>query len=565
MRLRPPRAQRTTVNPEYGETLVYSGWGSVLPWLWPWFVGPVLLGLAGLLRGMWAGRPWALVALTLATTGLAMLAYRSGRARGPLIRAGAVVGVAAAGTWVIAAVIAGPFTRPVLDFWVLGCLFGGMGTNLMRALRGDGMDGNGGWQNLGEYLGLPGSRTLSTRRDGERIRTVVEVAPGLQTQDDVVDNADRIASVFAVPANGVRVSPDLGNARRANVTIVPRDLLKEPTLWPGPSALGASIMEPIALGIRENGEPLNLWLPGDERAGRSATGVLITGMMGSGKSVAGRILVAEATTRVDVDVTLIDTVKGSQFAGPFRDHIRLIGDEDEAKALISSLPALITARADELGARDLDQWVPGCGMPYLIYHIEEAAAGLAKYQPLVTVAQTCRSAGISLVVSLQRATHHNMLTDLRQQLGARLAFGCLEGDQAYGLSKETVQAGAAPQQWANRMPGYCYAEVPGSDMAEWASPARTYLATLGAVRAALGPGLGVATEQPPAAVEPRILLRQRVEALRVGGADELRPMDLADVLAQARRSPAWLSGELAQLVEAGVLVGAGRGLYRFGQ
>lgn len=564
MRMRPPQATRT-VHPE-GETVTHSGWGALLPWLWPWLAGPALFLLAVMLRGMWAGQPWAYVGLTLATTGLACLAYRAGRARGPLVRMGAVAGTAGGGAWLVGAVISGPFTRPTVDLWVFGSLAGAIAAVLLHALRGNGRDGQG-WQSLGDYLGLPGSRTLGVSGDARRLRTKVETQAGVQTQDDAVAAAPRIASQFGVPMSGVRMRPDPDNARLSDLTIVRKDLLQDPIRWPGPSARGASIAEPIVLGVRENGDPLQLWLPGDERVGRSATSVLINGMNGSGKSVAGRILLAEVLTRVDAEVWLIDTVKGAQFSGPFRNHVKhLVSDIDEAKRLITSLAALVSQRADELGERDLDQWVQGCGMPYLLVHIEEAAAGLGTFRPLAEASMTVRSVGIALVVSLQRAIHTNVSTDLRGQTGTVLAFGCKPGDEQYGLRKETLAAGAAPQQWGHSRPGYCYGEVPGTDVAEWSAPARTYLATLADVRAALEPGYVPVQRQPEPhrMPEPAQLLRMRVDAIRESGAPELRPRDLADVLAgPPPRSPAWLSGELRRMVGDGVLVERGRGVYGF--
>jgi hypothetical protein len=566
-----------TIAPPNEYTTQHVGPWHALPWVWPWALCLALLPLAAGLWALWGRDPgaalWGAVAIALGTTGLAALAWRAGRARGAVVRAHAAASVAVAGAWLLAATVFGPFTRPVIDAWVVLLLVGGISWNLRRGLRGHGDEHDSGWAALAERVKLPGSRVMSPVRDGHQVRAVIEAQRGAQTSTDIMAARERIASGLGVPASGVRLVADPDSAARAQLTVVTKDVLRTPMPWPGPSHPGQSIASPLVLGIRETGEPLQLWLPGDHKAGRSATHVLITGMTGAGKSAAGRLLLAEILTRPDALVMLVDTVKARQFTSPFRDRVAELATETEkARALVGKLPGLIAERADQLGERGYDQWEPGCGLPYLIVHVEEAASVIASSRPFALAAQTARSAGVSLIVSLQRAVHTNLPTDVRQQLGAALAFGCRPGDERFsGLSAEVLDGGASPQTWGASRPGYCYAEIPGTDPVLWSAPARTFVSDSAGVAALLGASpdtdQGEKTPQEPsrraAAGDAKALLLARLRELRDSGTQTVRPADFAAVLAEANRSPAWLSGALRQLVERGVLVDAGRGVYRF--
>lgn len=566
-----------TVAPPNEYTTQHVGPWHALPWLWPWALCLALLPLAAGLWALWGrdpdAAPWGAVALALGTAGLSLLAWRAGRARGAIVRAHACASVAVAGCWLLAATIVGPLTRPVIDVWVVLLLGGGISWNIRRGLRGQGDEHDSGWSTLADRVKLPGSRIMSPVRDGHQVRATIEAQRGAQTSSDILGARERIASGLGVPVSGVRLVADPESAARAHLTVVTTDVLKTPTPWPGPSNPGRSIASPLVLGIRETGEPLQLWLPGDHKAGRSATHVLITGMTGAGKSAAGRLLLAEILTRPDALVMLIDTVKARQFTTPFRDRVAELATEPErARVLVGKLPGLIAERADELGERGYDQWEPGCGMPYLIVHVEEAASVIASSRPFALAAQTARSAGVSLIVSLQRAVHTNLPTDVRQQLGAALAFGCRPGDERFsGLSAEVLDGGASPQAWGASRPGYCYAEIPGTDPALWSAPARTFVSDSAGVAASLG--ASPHTDQPEktapepvqraAAGDAKSLMLTRLKELRDSGTETVRPADFAAVLTAANRSPAWLSGVLRQMVERGVLVDVERGVYRF--
>lgn len=549
-----------------------------LPWTWPWLVATGAWPLAALLY-LVLGRdprsaPWAAAGITLVAAVLTAVAYRAGRARGPMIREAATLAVAAGCAWTLWATLAAPWSKPVWVVWLFLLFVGPGSATIMRLLRGQGDDGASGWDELAAAVKLPGSRVMAPKRNGHTITATVQAAPG-QTQEDVLAAAPRIAAAVGTPVAGARATPDPDHAGRATLTLVTRDLLRNPIPWAGLSAPGGSIIEPVRVGVRESGSPLQLWLPADERRGRSAQHVIVTGQTGSGKSVFGRIFLGEVLSRVDVEVWLIDLVKGRQFTGPFIGRVARLGtSEADAKQMIAALPALIAQRADDLGARGLDNWTPGCGMPYLVVHVEEAATAVAKSREIVTAMQTGRSAGATVLLSQQRVAHTAMPVDARQQAGTIFQFGCRKGDQGFALSPATLDAGAMPQAWGNSRPGMVYAETPGSAPEEWSSPARVEMATAPEIAAALGAtpadglqpeGEAVATVEPALAFRPADAqreLRSALAALRRAGHQTVRPADLNDVREAVGRSPAWMTGQLRSLVDEGELADAGHGLYR---
>ena len=418
-------------------------------------------------------------ATAAATAGLAWFAAHLLHARPSSIRTHAVASVLAGGLVVVLGVTMGR-QQPAVIAWVAGLLVPLTWTmrRIARAMR-EVEAGEDGLSGLAERVGLPGARVAGKiEQKGERTEATIRVKAGTQTAKDVAGAKERIASALGVPINGVRTTPSPRRADEARISIVPRDLLAKPRPWPGPTAPGASIADaPITLGVYEDGDPLQVWLPGDHELGRPNTHFLIVGMTRTGKSQVGRMLVGDARTRYDVELWGVDTVKGRQTLGPV-EHLldRFATTKPEAKQLNADLRALIRTRTDVLATKGLDQWVRGCGLPYLVVLVEEGADWLADSETFVRIAQQAGSAGICLVVSLQRATYTNLPTDVRSQLGGVLCFGLKDGDEAYALSEYTLEAGAAPQAWGQSKPGYCYLESPAEPQERWAVPARTFIA-----------------------------------------------------------------------------------------
>lgn len=633
----------------------------------PW-VAWLGLPLAGYGLRQWVGHDAAAAGLasatvTLVTTGLAAFGWHVFRARANSIRVHAVASIAAMGLWLVVALNMGAHA-PVPQLWVVGMTVPAT-WSIRRLARGLGDDAHHDGGGLMEAIGVAGrAGTPKLEAGNTRVRLPVKLDRGEATADDLQAARGRIASYAGVRRDAVRVEPVQDNHGAGDVVIVPADLLRQPRVWTGPSAPGASIVEPLVWGRYEDGERLQLWLPGDPnpKGPRNATHLGVVGMTGAGKTEAALVVCGEALTRPDVSLVWSDHVKGLQSVDPLAAGVALLlTDRPSAVQAFRRLEGVITARTAELGRHRMKQWTPDsyrtAGLKYLVYWLEESAAMVAGSEKFASFTEQARSAGISLVLSQQRFSFDRMPTSARSNIGAALCFGTKdETDAGLILSETAIDAGAAPWAWQARKPGYCYLEAPGVPSERWAIPARGDLAdsahlrevvaewcidpTLDAVTAAAFgsvytdyrrqvadgaavwqtgttgrtviamPGRAtvrdedvdgpdeedVDSEEPyphevPASPEPdlmphidveqaipddgdpvldlavppapdqmewtpsaaRAALVAYLDKMAAGGHETVRPRDLVELRSTVGRSAAWLSGELARLVDEGVL------------
>lgn len=481
---------------------------ALVPHAGPW-AGWIVLPLLAFVLRRWAGSDvtsMGLAAATVTAAGVGLAAFVAHLlARRTGVRLHAVASVAAAGLWLLLALTLGA-RPPIPALWAVGLLVPLTWSirRIAKGLReGDGTDSS---NDLVEKIGLAGARfgRAKLAEDSPTVTVPLHLAPGQQTIADARAAAERLET--AVPGlrpGSVRVTPG-ASAGVPIVTVAPVDVLNARIPWPGPSAPGKSIAEPIEFGRYEDGEPLRLWLPGDEEESRASSHFLIAGMTGTGKSWTGRILLADILTRIDVEVRGVDTVKGLQTFGPVAGAMDMvITDEKEARKLLAGLPAQIKERTAHLTEMRLDQWQRGCGLRYLVIWIEEASSLLAGNRRFIRIAEQARSAGISLVISLQRPTHENLPTSVRNQFAGVLCFGLKEGSAEYVLTNATLDSGADPEAWGASRPGQMYAELLGVPEARWSTPARAYVPTREQLTAA------VAGRRP----EPSVIPTGAVEAV----------------------------------------------------
>jgi hypothetical protein len=424
--------------------------------------------------------------------------------RGASVRVHATASIAAAGVWLMWVIVVGLFRHPtwhwfhpvdwfvsLFNGWPWGAWFllgpaAAITWNLRRGARGDGTDAHPQGADLLEKVGIAGQvKRTAIEAGGTRVRARVAVEPGEQTAD-VQAARGRIASLVKTRGTGVRVIPDPDNHAEADVVIVPRDQLANPTPWPGPLAPGESIAVEIPVGVYEDAETARLWLPGDPSARpspRNAAHYGVMGASGSGKSEGTLHVVTEVITRRDASVVYSDPVKGIQTVAPIAAGIDLLlTDQQTAIAAYRRLPTVIAHRTHRLGQYGFKQWTPAaakppCGLKYLIYVWEEAAALLANSSMFVAITEQARSAGLTLVPSMQRMSHDRLDTSARYNLGGGWCFGTGDDISAkFALSESTLDAGAAPWEWRDRKPGYSYLEAPGISEDRWPIPLRTYLA-----------------------------------------------------------------------------------------
>ncbi|MFF8938730.1 plasmid transfer protein TraB [Streptomyces paradoxus] len=469
-----------------------------MPHLPPW-VAAAGIGIAGGLGSLqWAQSAAAGVGLTLASVGLTGATWLMGKATTPQRRLHSAITVAAASAWTTAACLAGPTAGPLPDLYLMGAPAVAVSWNIRVILRrNDGPPDQSGDKGLLEKVGLARAQIGNAKVEPNRVTAPLAVEAGEQTNDDVSKALARIASALDLPTSAVRYQPDPDSSRRGELVIVPEDMLAETAYWEGPSNLGGSIAEPLVIGRYDDGSPMYLWLPGDPDAGRNGTHALIAGGTGSGKGETALNLQTEILSRRDVLLWLSDPKM-------FQDFRPLLPGIDWAaeggtptEVMVEAIQAVIPARTRWLGQHNYRQWVPaaaevqsdpkhscrpdsracGCaGMPYLVAWMEEAASTLRNLgdDAFTGIAQEARSAGVSLIVSLQRPSYDQMSTSTRASLPSVIALGCDPRDESFSLPDTVLDAGAHPGAWGNRRPGYCYLVTPGIDETRYASPGRTW-------------------------------------------------------------------------------------------
>ncbi len=361
------------------------------------------------------------------------------------------------------------------------CLYGGAAVALswnIRRVLSSGGDEHGA-SGLFEKIKLAGVRTGPVAVAPNKVSVPLALPAGEVSVEDVQQKADKVAQVLGLHKGSVRIVGDPDNLSRATMAIVPQDVLRHPQPWPGPSAPGGSIVDAVVPGLYEDNDPQQLFLPGDKKSRRNATHYVVQGMNGSGKSHGAKLTWTEILTRRDANLIVLDPSKGEQTVGFLGDNAHVVTGHQACKNLVAGVPDAITDRASQLGKWGYDQWTPEVfakhGMPYLVLWVEEAPRVLEDAATVTRIAQEARSAGISLVLSLQKASFRQMSTDIRSQLGGVWCFGVKDiEDAAFTLSEETIDAGARPDRWQNRRPGCNYLEGPGIAEERFAVPGRTF-------------------------------------------------------------------------------------------
>ncbi|MEW2397503.1 plasmid transfer protein TraB [Streptomyces sp. NPDC046862] len=482
----------TYAQPGYGRS---GGIGEYLlaramPHLPPWLVtaGVGIAGVGG--NQMWADSAAAGVGLTLSSVALTAVTWWAGRNTSAQRRLHSAITVAAGTTWFTAAALAGPLTGPLPDAYLMGGATLALSWNVRMMLRTSDGSGENSDKGLLEKVGLAKAQIGNVTVEPNKVTVPYALPAGEGTNEDVGKALPNIAAALDVPANSVRNRPDPESAARGTVTIVPKDMLKEIIWYPGPSAPGGSITEPIVIGVYEDGRKLQLTIP-------EALHLLIMGMTGSGKTEGALDVLCEVLTRRDVAVWLSDPKVGQDLGEAFAACDWVVTTPSGAELMIESLKVAIPARQKWLGDHKYRSWAPeaaqvqnapahsclrdgracGCpGMPYLISWFEEAANTLRAVDDdaFTNIAQEARSAGIWLVVSMQRASGYQISTDTRASLPASLCFGVEEKDAGFALPSEVLDAGANPGAWGNKRPGYNYLVAKGIDEELWSTPGRTF-------------------------------------------------------------------------------------------
>ncbi|MFE3866196.1 sporulation protein SsgA [Streptomyces goshikiensis] len=478
-----------------------SSAAGVKAWLWhrmkphtpPWLM-MAGTGVAGVgAHAMWADSPFAGAGLTLVSVGLTAATWFAAKGTGPQRRLHSAITVAAGTTWTTCAAIAGPTEGPLPDLYLMGGVALAASWNIRQMMRhnpdaaASASDSSG----LLDAIGLAKLKLGKAQvTDTGQVRVGFALEKGA-TAEELTKALPNLESAMDVRPGGFRVEKSTESHRHGVLVGVPVDPLTGTTWYPGPSAPGGSITDPLVIGTYDDTLPVQMIIP-------KGVHWLIAGETGSGKTEAAMDILSEVLTRDDVAVWLSDPVKrGLDLGGifPACDWVALEPDDVEsmATAVMESTPA----RAQWLRDHSYRQWEPKCarqqtdrahscaaagkacgcsGLPYLVAWFEEAAEAFARLDEELfkQAANQIRATGAALIFSLQRPSHDQMSTTVRAALPSALIFGMDEKDEGLALSSDVLAAGAHPGQWGAGYPGYCYLVQAGTALARQITPARTY-------------------------------------------------------------------------------------------
>jgi len=367
------------------------------------------------------------------------------------------------------------FGIPTLFLYFFGAGVIGLSWSIRRwAFRAHEQDENSNGFNPFEEMGL-GSSYIDQRNShavtgGGRYR--LKLALG-KTVENAKAARVAIAQLAGKPRRLVHISEtDSGIEGQVDVFIQDEDPFGHKIVWAGPDRVGASIAEPVSFGTYDNGTRPEIYITGKD--GGSSQHFLTMGVSGSGKSKAWQVLYGSILNRSGVSVIFGDPAKGIQTGGPIAAGLEWFATtQRECEEQITAIMRAIPARTDYLTSRGLSQWEENCGLNFLIFHLEEAAR-FSDTEMLIQAVEAARSAGIMIVLSLQRATADRMNTSTRYNLGGSMCFGVRnKRDASLALSEYTIQSGAEPHVFQDREPGRMYLEAAGLDSRMFAHQIQT--------------------------------------------------------------------------------------------
>lgn len=472
------------------EKLAARGVSRLTPLLPPWLVGAALYPAGALTHHLWGEPgvlPWMSIGMTAAGSALSALTWKVSRQRKLQGRLHTTATTAFASMWMTTATITGPGAEWTTNLGLLGGATLAVGWNIRQIIRYDETAEGGGAQRgfkaifgaAAEKAGLEGA-TLKRLEVESPAKAVGQVGlEGGDTADDLRRRLPQIESLLGLPPGSLTANEDLDDAALAQLIVSNPALLRQPVPYPGPSRPGASAGDPVRVGLAQDGEPAEWQLVNNHTQ--------VMGRSGSAKSFGGFWnFGGEVMTRVDAGLFAIDLDKGEQTIGPMRRGLHRVETTPAgAKRLMRQFYAVIRVRTDHLGERGLSTWEPGCGLTFLVLWLEEAASIMKHLdeEEFKEFARTARSAGIHLVVSLQRADFTQLPTFVRGQL-SKWCFGLEDAkDAPHGLTEAQQAAGCSPEMWGNKQPGMAYLDGLGVPAERVAIPHRTYMWTVEQMRA----------------------------------------------------------------------------------
>lgn len=450
----------------------------------PWVLWPIVGGVGTALHvlfGRGQGAAWSAIGLTLGTVLLSTVAWLVSHQRGVLGRGSATVTTGSVCLWVTICSVAGPFQPVVLWLWFVGGLVLATAWNLRTVIRSKVGMSTGVSDPLGFLFdaakanaNLNGARMATVEATGNKVQATMALPAGEKTVGDVQKRTEYIEGAMGLPPGTMTISADMDRADHAKVVLSDPRVLRSPIPWPGPSRPGASVSQPLSIGRWQDGDFAEYCIVGNH--------LQVMGKSGSGKSLgAGWNLLGELITRHDVAILAADLSKGEQTLGALEAGMhRFEKTKEGVEQLIRDVYGQIRPRTDYLTTKGLTKWKEGCGLLYWVIWFEEVPkifnAISDKHQEMfLEILKEIRSAGGSVVLSLQRADWTQMPTLARGQL-SKMCFGVEDSkDAVFGITEAQDEAGARPELWGTRHPGMAYLDAPSIAQERIAMPLRTYL------------------------------------------------------------------------------------------
>ncbi|MFI9552666.1 hypothetical protein [Nonomuraea endophytica] len=450
----------------------------------PWVVGAFGYGLAVALHFILyspdtiAGWSSFTTMCVLVLTGVT---YGQSHARGHWGKAHTTLSTFLAGMWTVCVVISGP-GHPIL--WRLGVVGGitmALTWNIRTVIRIKGWDQSGAitdplsflFNQGAEKAGMRNVEARTTKATAHKVEGVVQLDEGRQVAEDLQKKVAYVESGIGLPPGSIVASIDPDDASKAKVVISDARVMKHPILWEGPSRPGLSIADPLRIGLWQDLDEIEYVFVGHH--------LQVMGQSGAGKSIGGAWnILAEVVTRYDVAVFAGDITKGSQTLGALGVALhRFETTKAGVKDMIRELQSKVKERTDYLASKNLTKWKKGCGLTYWLIWFEEFpdifdCLSDKEQELFLSMLKAIRSAGGTIVLSLQRSDFTQMPTLARGQL-AKMCFGVESpGDASFGLSERQQDAECRPEIWSNGQPGMIYLDAPTLAEGRFAMPGRTY-------------------------------------------------------------------------------------------
>jgi hypothetical protein len=424
---------------------------------------------------------WTMFLMSAAVLVLTAVTFGQSHARGVWGKTHTTLTTLLAGLWVCAATVNGPTTVVTGRLILIGGVTVALTWNIRTVIRMKGLDQPGAitdplallFGQGAERAGMPAIEATTTKATAHKVEGAVQLESGRQTADDLSRKVPYVESGIGLPPGSITTALDPDDASKAKVTISDPRVMKRPIPWPGPSRPGASVAEPFRLALWQDLDELRYVIIGHH--------LQMMGMTGAGKGFGGAWnYLAEFISRGDGAVFAGDITKGEQTLGPLRPALhRFETTPAGVKKMLAELQSQVKPRTDYLASKGLAKWKPGCGLTYWLIWLEEFpdifdCLSDKEQEQFLSMLKAIRSAGGTIVMSLQRSDYTQMPTLARGQL-AKMCFGVENSaDASFGLSERQQDAGARPELWTNAQPGMAYLDAPSIEEGRIAMPMRTY-------------------------------------------------------------------------------------------